>query len=84
MERLVLKALDFNIVAPTALTFLLRFLKAAEVEQLQASGPAQTVELMGQTIAVLSNVSSVMEHPMTRVHPQLDNSITLCSPAVPL
>lgn len=59
MERLILKALDFNIVAPTPLTFLLRFLKATEVEQLQTSGPTQTVELLGQTITVLSRVSSV-------------------------
>lgn len=34
MERQILKTLDFNLLAPTTHTFLLRYLKAAEAEQL--------------------------------------------------
>ncbi len=64
MERLILKALDFNLVAPTPLTFLHRFLKAAEVEQLQTSDLAQSVELLSQTIAGLSKVSPEIAHTL--------------------
>ena len=39
MEMLVLKALDFNLLAPTVHTFLLRYLKAAEAEQLCQAKP---------------------------------------------
>jgi len=34
MERMILKVLDFNLAAPTAHNFLLRYLKASEAEQL--------------------------------------------------
>lgn len=32
MERMILKVLDFNLAAPTAHNFLLRYLKASEAE----------------------------------------------------
>ena len=35
MEHLILKVLDFNLAGPTIQTFLLRYLKASEAEQLQ-------------------------------------------------
>ena len=35
----MLKALDFNLLAPTVQTFLLRYLKAAEAEQLCQAKP---------------------------------------------
>ena len=56
MERLILQTLDFNLVAPTTYTFLLRYLKAAEAEQLQTLGD-DPVELTGQTIESLAKVS---------------------------
>ena len=55
MERLILQTLDFNLVAPTPYTFLLRYLKAAEAEQLQTLGD-DPVELTGQTIESLAKV----------------------------
>ena len=57
MERLILQALDFNLVAPTPYTFLLRYLKAAEAEQLQTLGD-DPIELTGQTIESLAKVGS--------------------------
>ncbi len=33
MEAIVLKALDFNLLSPTAHTFLQRYLRVSEVEQ---------------------------------------------------
>ena len=57
MERLILQTLDFNLVAPTPYTFLLRYLKAAEAEQLQTLGD-DPVELTGQTIESLAKVGS--------------------------
>ena len=56
MERLILKALDFNLTAPTTYTFLLRFLKAAEAEQLQTTSPMESVDLLIQTIEALAKV----------------------------
>ena len=57
MERLILQTLDFNLVAPTPYTFLLRYLKAAEAEQLQTLGD-DPIELIGQTIESLAKVGS--------------------------
>jgi hypothetical protein len=42
MERLILKILDFNLAAPTSHTFLLRYLKASEVDILSLK-PGQAV-----------------------------------------
>lgn len=55
MERLILKALDFNLVAPTTYTFLLRYLKAADAEQIQTSG-GNSAALLSLTIAALAKV----------------------------
>ena len=69
MERLILKTLDFNITAPTVHVFLLRYLKAAEAEQLhptaataigqtfQPFGAKDSVETVMQSISSLSEVS---------------------------
>ena len=46
MERLILKILDFNLSAPTSHVFLLRYLKASEVDlssTLPGSGISQTI-----------------------------------------
>lgn len=59
MERLILGALDFRLVAPTPYTFLLRFLKAAEAEQLQTSAH-DSMELVTQSIAALAKVQDCL------------------------
>lgn len=52
MERLILQTLNFNLVAPTTDTFLQRFLRAAEAEQLHTR--AGGAEMLTQTIATLA------------------------------
>ena len=70
MERLILKALDFNITAPTVHVFLLRYLKAAEAEQLHptaATAIGQTFQPFGGMVAkdsveiVMQSISSLSE-----------------------
>lgn len=70
MERLILKILDFNLGAPTTHTFLLRYLKANEVDLLPSSGvPSSYVssgkansdsQAISQTISYLSMVPKLM------------------------
>lgn len=63
MEHLILKILDFNLSAPTSHTFLLRYLKASEVD-LSSAKPDQgttgslenSTGVMSQTISALSMV----------------------------
>lgn len=43
MERMILKVLDFNLAAPTAHNFLLRYLKASEADALNSGKVGQEV-----------------------------------------
>ena len=71
MERMILKVLDFNLAAPTAHNFLLRYLKASEAESLSPGKLGQVVlssslagsndgTRMSQTIQYLSMVCRIM------------------------
>lgn len=72
MERLVLKTLDFNLAAPTAHTFLLRYLKASEVDLSSAKPGQGTAEpsLSGEsTAAVMSQTISALSMVMMNMRP---------------
>ena len=50
MEAVVLKALDFNLLAPTVHTFLQRYLRVSEVEQ-DHSGLTGLAGLVGSNLS---------------------------------
>lgn len=64
MERLVLKILDFNLAAPTAHTFVLRYLKASEVD-LSSTKPNQGLFLSGENTGVMSQAISALSMVMS-------------------
>lgn len=70
MERVILKILDFNLAAPTTHTFLLRYLKASEVD-LSSLKPGQAVAdslFSGNTCSesqLISALSMVMNGVVT-------------------
>lgn len=86
MERLILKVLDFNLAAPTAHNFLLRYLKASEAKQLHPE--KITLEALNsgfktdgnihseisQTIQCLSMVCMLCENKQNKC----TNSILFC------
>ncbi len=59
MEAIVLKALDFNLLAPTIDTFLQRYLRVSEVEQEQAC-PLRQASLMGSSHRSISRQCSLL------------------------
>ena len=58
MEQIILQTLDFRLVAPTTYDFLLRYLKAASLEQRQQASPSsnQSTDWSSQVVDSLSKV----------------------------
>lgn len=88
MERLVLKILDFNLAAPTAHTFVLRYLKASEVD-LSSTKPNQGLFLSGENTGVMSQAISALSmylcelalqdaDPYLKYHPSVIAASAVC------
>ena len=66
MERMILKVLDFNLAAPTAHNFLLRYLKASEAEQLNlekgVQGELSSSSLAGNSTSGALSSQTIIQH----------------------